>query len=226
VIVLARPARWAALLAAGALAISGCGQVRLGAAAIVGDGRISQTTLAAEVANLDAGYRTARAHNQVAYAASAIPRLALSWLLRFRIRDQLAAEQGITVTAGQSQRALGQVIASVRQNGGTLASAAIGAGLPPDLEPALGRYVAIQVALDNKLDGGVPPTSATATSALARQFARLQCVAAKGLHITVSPQFGALDYSQLVVVPGGGALAAAPSGPARPPSSQRLTPPC
>ena len=29
--------------------------------------------------------------------------------------------------------------------------------LLPDLEPALGRYVAIQVALDNRLDGGVPP---------------------------------------------------------------------
>jgi hypothetical protein len=226
VIVLRSSVRFAVIVAAAAVAVSACGPLRLGAAAIAGSDRISQATVGTQVTSLNTGYQAARAKVRLGYRPSAMPRLALSWLLRFRIRDRLAAQHGITVSAGERQRALAQVTASVRQGGATLRTAAVVAGLPPDLLPALGRFVAIQVKLDNRLDGGTAPTSQAASAALSRQVAHLECLAAKSLDIQVNPQYGALDYSQLAVVPAATSLSAPPSGPVRPAASARLRPPC
>ncbi len=212
-----------ATAAAAALAVlTACGPVQMGAAAITGSDGISASTLTSEVQNLTAAYQASHGRIQYQFPVSQVPQQVLSWLLRFRIRDEMAARRGITVTRAQAQQALAAAQAQARQSGATLTELAVANGLPPDMLPALGRYQAIQAKLVDQLDGGKLPTSQTALQALGAQFDREQCLAAKSLHIKVNPQFGQLDYAQLAVVPGGSALSApagvrpSPSAPAAP----------
>jgi hypothetical protein len=218
-----------AVLAAG-VAVSACGPVKMGAAAIVGNQRISAATLSAQAADLSAAYQKDKGKTQISYPASQIPRQALSWLLRFRVREAMAAREGITVTPGGAQRALAALTAQIRQGGqASLSAAAAASGLPPDLIGELGRYQAIGNALVSRFDAGKAPTSSAGQQALNVRLNKLQCLAAKGLNIKVNPQFGALDYSQLAVIPAPSTLSAVQPGASPSPSasaSPQLTPAC
>jgi hypothetical protein len=212
-----------------AITVTACAPLQLGAAAIYGSHRITIAKLTAEVANLNVAYQTDKLKVHIGYGPAGMPREALSWMLRFAARERLAVREGIVVTPGESQRALAAVAASVQQSGGaTLAEAAVAAGLPPDMLPELGRYVAIQTELENRLDHGVAPKTSAGNQALIAIFDRLQCFAAKGLNISVNPQYGVLDYSLYAVVPDPSNLAAAEPMASRKPHTPapQLTPPC
>lgn len=183
------------------LAVTGCGQTRLGAAALYSNQRISSSRLAAEVANLNAAYQKYHGKVQITYPVSAMPRQVLSWMLRFATANRMAAQHGIVVTPALAQHALALESANVKQAGDTLPEAAVLNGLPPDLLPSLGTWISIQMQIENQLDHGVPPKSQTGSSALSAKVSQLQCVAAKSLHITVNPQYGVYDYGQYMVVP-------------------------
>src|SRR4029077_7387458 len=98
------PPGWTAAVvaaAAGALAVSGCGQTQLGAAALYSNHRISTATLASEVANLNAGYQADKGKLQIQYTQADMPRQVLTWMLRFATTEQVAKRTGITVTRAQ-----------------------------------------------------------------------------------------------------------------------------
>ena len=219
------------VLAAG-VALCACGPVRMGSAAIVGSERISAATLTAQAANLSAAYHAdLKKKVQISYPASQIPQQALSWLLRFRVRDQLARQEGISVTPAQQQQALTQLNAQVKQSGfASLSVAAVSSGIPPDLLGDLAMYQAIGGMLTARLDGGKAPTSAAAQNALSLKLEHAQCLASKSLGIKVNPQFGVFDFNQLAVVPAKTTLSAPqPTAPAPSPSptaAPQLTPPC
>jgi len=185
---------------AAALTVTGCANTQLGAAALYSNQRISSSKLAAEVANLNAAYLRYHKKVQITYPASEMPREALSWMLRFATANQMAAQNDIVVTPAQAQHELAVESANVRQAGDTLPEAAVLNGLPPDLLPQLGTWIAIQVQLENKLDHGVAPKTTAGSTALSAQVNHLQCVAAKSLNITVNPQYGTYDYGQFAVV--------------------------
>jgi SurA N-terminal domain len=207
-------------------ALTACGPVQMGSAAIVGDQGISASTLTGQVSNLKDAYNASKKSIQLQYPLSQAPQQVLSWLVRFRVRDQMAARNGITVTKAESQQASAVLAAQARQNHVRLADLAVANGLPPDLLPELGRYEAIQTALVGKLDGGTLPTSQSALSALSQKFGALQCHAAKSLAIRVNPQFGRLDYNQFSVIPAALKLSAPPGGLPTPSPKPQLTPPC
>jgi hypothetical protein len=215
---------------AGILAVLGgltaCGTVRMGQAAITGDQGISTATLTNEVNNLEAAYRASNGAVQLQFPLSQAPRQVLSWLVRFRIREQMAVRNGVTVTRADSQRARAAIEAQAQQSHVSLANLAVANGLPPDLLPELGRYQAIQAALLRKLDGGTLPTQQSALQALSQQFNAIQCHAAKSLAIKVNPQFGRLDYGQLSIIPAESALAAPQGGEPTPSPKPQLTPQC
>ena len=195
--------RGAAVGAAGlaaALAVTGCAQTQLGAAALYSNQRISSSKLAAEVANLNAAYQKYSGKVQITYPVAAMPREVLSWMLRFATANQMAAQHGIVVTPAQAQHALAVETSNVRQAGDTLPEAAVLNGLPPDLLPDLGTWISVQVQLENQLDHGVAPKTAADATALNAQVGHLQCVAAKSLRIKVNPQYGVYDYGQFAVV--------------------------
>ena len=151
----------AAALAA-ALALSACGTVRLGAAAVTNTSRIPTATVTAEVNNLDTAYKADKAKVQLQFPASQMPQEVLSWLLRFRVREQMAQRNHLVITRSQAQQALASAAAQAKQSGVTLTQLAVANGVPPDQLPELGRYVAIQNQLLARLDGGTLPTGSAA----------------------------------------------------------------
>jgi SurA-like N-terminal domain len=217
---------------AAVVALSACGPVQMGAAAVVSDKQISTATLTAEVNNLNAAYTAAKGKIQLQFDKSQMPQEVLSWLLRFRVQEQLATQQGITVTRAESQQALAAVTAQARQGGSTLAQLAVANGLPPDQLPELGRYQAIETTLVKRLNGGQLPTSSTSSSALqalSAQYNKAQCQAAKSLSIKVNPQFGRLNYNQIAVIPDANTLSAPQGSPSPEPTgtaAPQLSPAC
>lgn len=185
---------------AATVAVTGCGQTQLGAAALYSNQRISGSKLADEVANLNAAYQKYHDKVQITYPVAEMPRQVLSWMLRFATADRMAAQRGIVVTPAQAQHELAVETANVKQAGDTLPEAAVLNGLPPDLLPELGRWISIQVQLENQLDHGVAPKTSAGSTALSTQVNHLQCLAAKSLNIMVNPQYGVYDYGQYAVV--------------------------
>ena len=205
-------------------ALAACGPVRMGSAAILGNERISATTLNNEVANLQQAYQANKSKIQLQFPLSQAPQEVLSWLVRFRVRDEMAARNHVKVNSGQSERALAAIAAQAGPTG--IKNLAVANGLPPDLLPDLGRYEAIQNALVAKMDGGTLPKSTAAQQALGAALTLRQCRAAKAMNIRVNPRFGQLDYSQLSIIPAANALSA-PVTPAPSPSTRpALKPPC
>lgn len=222
----------AAALAAGAM-LTACGQVKMGAAAVLSSSpRISASTVAAQVTNLNQGYLRYKGKVTLQYPVSQMPQQVLGWLVKFRVRDELAAMQGIRVTPAQVQRAMAQIRAQAQSSPGAsvnLVPLAVANGLPPDQLPALARYQAIETALVNRLDGGKLPKSSTALQALGSQFNKAECQAAKNLDIRINPQYGRLNYAQYSIIPAPTTLSAAAGRPAPAASasaSPQLKPAC
>ena len=80
---------------AGVLMLSACGSVKLGAAAVSNNQRISSATVTDEVNNLNQAYQADKAKIQLQFAAAQMPQEVLSWLLRFQVREQMANRYGI-----------------------------------------------------------------------------------------------------------------------------------
>jgi SurA N-terminal domain len=214
---------------AGVLMLSACGSVKLGAAAVSNNQRISSATVTNEVNNLNQAYQADKAKIQLQFAASQMPQEVLSWLLRFQVREQMATRYGITVNQTQVQDALNSISAQAKQSGVTARDLAVANGVPPDQLNELGRYVAIQDAVLNRLDGGTLPTANAALEMLSTKFDTSQCVAAKSLGIQVNPQYGALDYRSIGVVAAPNKLSALPGKPSPSPTgtaAPQLTPHC
>jgi lambda repressor-like predicted transcriptional regulator len=230
--VLRTPITLTAAALAAALALTACGPIRMGAAAILSNRQISTATLTAEVSNLDTAYHAGKGKIQLQFSASEMPQEVLSWLLRFRVQDHLAAREGITVTDAEVQGALAAASAQAKQSGATLKDLAVANGLPPDQLQELGRYQAIESLLILRLNGGKLPTSTTPSTVLqtlSAKYDRAQCLAAKSLAIKVNPQFGRLNYTQLSVIPDGNTLSALPGPPSPKPtgtSAPQLSPSC
>lgn len=223
------PINLTAAATAAVLALAGCGTVRLGAAAVTNNDRIPSSTVAAQVSNLNDAYHAGQAKVQLQFPAAQMPQVVLSWLLRFRVREQMAHRYGINVTHRQVQQALASATAQARQSGVTLTDLAVANGVPPDQIGELGRYIAIQNAVLARLDGGQLPTDQAALQTLGNQFNTSQCRAAKSLGIQVNPRFGELDYRQVSVVPAPDKLAAAPGTPSPSPTgtaAPQTTPHC
>ena len=224
------PMKLAAVMLAAGITVAACGSVKMGAAAITTSQRISTNTLSTQVANLNAAYQAHKKQVQLQYPASEMPQQVLSWLVRFQVGDQLAAQHGITVSPTEAQEALAAIAASIKQNGSseTLTEAAVANGLPPDMLNELGRYQAIETKLLNRLDGGQEPTSTAGQQALQSEYNKTQCQAAKSLNIQINPQFGAFDYSSnsVVLTPSGLSKEAVPAPSPSASAKPVLTPPC
>jgi hypothetical protein len=209
------------------MTITGCAQTRLGAAALYDGQRISSAQLASQVSNLNAGYRAEKSKLQIQYTTADMPRQVLSWLLRFATTERVAMRTGIKVTPAEAQAQLNAEKKRASQAGDTLRQVAVLSGLPPDLRSKLGRWIAIQIKLRTNLANGVPPRTTAAQQALELKVNRVQCLAAKSLHIQINPRYGAYDYRSLVVVQVPNKLAAAPDGSKKPPSpAPQLAPKC
>jgi hypothetical protein len=228
--VLARLVKVSAVVLGAGLLLTACSPVKMGAAAVVGNQRITVASLDTEVTNLS---QTAKQYpGIVQLSATQETQETLGWLVRFKINEELAQQRGITVSSSQSQNALAQIYASAKasaQSQGvknvTLALIMVANGIPPNMSTELGRYQAIETQYIEQLNGGKIPTASAAQTATTAKLERAQCVAAKTLKIEVNPQYGRLNYSQYEIVTAPSTVTRA-EGPVKAASSAGLAPAC
>ena len=220
----------AVALGAGLVLTACSSPVKLGAAAVVGNERITIATLDTEVTNLS---RTVKLYpGTVQLSQAQQTQQTLTWLIRFAVNDELARQAGITVSTAQAQKALDEIYAAAKSSAQaqgirnvTLDLILVANGIPPNLASEVGRYQAIDNKFAEQVNGGQEPTSTSAQSATTAKLNMARCRAAKVLSVQVNPQFGRFDYSQVAVVPAPG-IVARPAGPAKAPSKSGLTPAC
>jgi hypothetical protein len=220
--VLRRLIKVSAVALGAGLVVTGCTPVKMGSAAIVGSQRITIATLTTEVTNLSQNAKLYPGTVQLSSAQAT--QETLTWLVRFRINEELARQAGITITTAQAQKALAQIYAAAKANAQaqgisnvTLNLILVANGIPPNLAAEVGRYQAIDDQFILRANGGNQPTSTSAQTATTAKLTQARCVAAKALKIQVNPQFGQLNYTQQLVV-------SAPSRVTRPPGPAKATP--
>ena len=210
----------AVVLGAGLL-LAGCSPVKFGAAAITGNQRITIATLDTQVTNLSQAVKQYPGTIQLSPAQET--QETLSWLVRFQINEEMARQNGITVTPAQAQAALAQIYAAAKASAEaqglsnvTLDLILAANGIPPDLAPEVGRYQAINDQFVRQVNGGQIPTTTPAQTATTAKLQHAQCEAAKALTIKINPQFGQLNYTQFQVVSAPNPVAAPPGRRSRP----------
>src|ERR1700676_4419700 len=110
--VLARLVKVSAAVLGAALLVTACPPVKMGAAAVVGNQRITMATLDTEVTNLS---QAAKLYpGAVPLSAAQETQQTLTWLIRFKINEELAQQAGITVSSSAAQQALAQICATVK----------------------------------------------------------------------------------------------------------------
>jgi hypothetical protein len=205
--------------------LAACAPVQAGSAAIVGNERITVSSVDTQVSNLQAAVKHYGSNTIPSSAPGAQeaqqPTAVLSWLVRFAVMDHLAADKGITVSQAQSAAALSSLNAVAQQEGAANGTVLLLAnGVPPQLFPDFGRWYAQDTAYGTKVNGGKAPT----TQAEQDKINQAQCQASEPLNIRVSPQFGRIDYAaaSFGVVPAGDTLSR-PAGSPSPASTEGLT---
>ncbi len=228
--VLSRLIKVSALVLGAGLVMAGCSPVKLGAAAVVGDQRITVATLNSEVTNLS---RNAKLYpGTVQLTPVQETQETLTWLVRFKINDALAKQAGITVTQTQSDKALNEIYnaaaASAKAQGITNVTIDLiltANGIPTNLRAEVGRYQAIDDQFLLRANGGKAPATQAEDTAVNDKLSKARCVAAKQLNIQVNPQYGRLDYTQYSIVPSTSKVTQS-AGPAPTASPTGVAPAC
>jgi hypothetical protein len=228
--VLRRLVKLSAVVLGAGLVVTACSPVKMGAAAIVGNQRITIATLNTEVTGLS---RTAKLYpGTVQLSQVQETQQTLTWLIRFKIDDEVARRAGFTISTAQAQAALKQIQDQAEQGAQaqgitkvTIDLILVANGIPPNQRDEVGRYQAIDNEFLKQANGGTAPTSQSAQSAATAKLTKARCLAAKALKIQVNPQFGQLNYNQVAIVAAPGSVSR-PAGPAKAQSQAGLSPTC
>ncbi len=189
----------AALVAAGALA--GCGDApKPGTAAIVGDDRITVTSLSQTVRDWRTQFKNDALANRIRAGAAGQGdqlgteagesdlRMALTLLVNFQVVERLAKEQGVAVPDGRTD----DVLREMNQQPGGATSITLASGLPGDRSRDLARFVATKRLLLERLGSDGNPQS-PATMQAGQRYTQLIRGTAGRLHIEVNPRYGTFD---------------------------------
>lgn len=206
--------RTAVTAAVGALlagfALSACGPVKMGTAATIGDDRITTARLDSTVAQwrkeFDANHDANLVQQSAEQRGQRLPfdpdsphRSALYQLIEFKVWDEVASEQGLTVTQGQIDGLLGGLGGPAGVSATVLAS-----DVPVRYTNDFARVALIQQGLLRRL-GAAPNAQGQLDPAVqqrvVRQVVAAYSAAAQRLDITVNPRFGGFDPRQVTLNP-------------------------
>jgi hypothetical protein len=176
-------------VAAAVLALTACGgPVKMGAAATLGDNRISDSTLNGAVSDWQDAYKANPLPSQQLQLADpdSTDRSVLTRLISFQVSDRAAVDQNITVTPAQ----LDDVVTQVTRGGGAKVfdMFAVSVGVPPQYSPELARLIVI----NNQLAG-----TATTQEEAQQKISSALSTAAKELGVKVNPRYGDFTDGQL-----------------------------
>jgi hypothetical protein len=192
----------------------------MGAAAIVGDDRIAVSTLDQAVTDWQREFRADPDANQM----RSDPRLqgsrpgtepltesdlrdALDMLVYFRIGDEVARRNGITVSQGR----IDQILSALQQRGGA-DSMVRSRGLPGRHARDLARVVGVETMMSQRNGASPDPRAAERNAAAQRRTAQQFVQAAEGMKIRINPRFGSFDASKITIAPVKYTLSATESG--------------
>ena len=213
------------------LVVTACSPVKVGSAAIVGSERITIAKLDTDATSLS---QTAKHYPTIVQLSQVqVTQQTLTWLIRFMINDELARQNGITVSTAQAQSALDSIYKQAKESAqaqgipnASLDLILVANGIPPNQREEVGRYQAIDDAFLKQANGGTTPASGSpAGNAAAAKLTKARCLAAKDLNIKVNPQFGQLNYNQIAIVTAPSSVSR-PPGPAKATSQAGLSPNC
>ena len=156
----------------------------------------------------------------------------LTWLIRFKINDELARRAGITVSTAEAQKALAEIYSAAKASAQaqgipnvTLPLILVANGIPPNLADEVGRYQAIDDKFAQQVNGGQEPTSAAAQSATTAKLNKAQLPGGQGPEGPGQPPVRSAGLQ-----PGRGRRRArdggTAAGPAKAASTSGLTPAC
>jgi hypothetical protein len=226
--VLRRLVKASALVVGVGLLAAACSPVKMGAAAIVGNQRITIATLDTDVTNLNQAVKLYP--GIVSLTPAQATQATLTWLIRYQVQEELAKQAGITISTAQAQAALASAYAGAKANAESQGLTDVSlnliltaSGIPPSTADEFGRFEAIQTQFVTNANGGTLPASTS--TAITDKLNQAQCVAARDLSIQVSPQFGRFDYTQFAVVAAPSTVSRA-AGPAPTASPSGLAPAC
>jgi hypothetical protein len=207
----------------------------MGAAAIVGNDRISQATLDSQASSLQQDI--AQYDPGVPVNTAILPKLVLGQLINFAVRNRTAQDLGVTVNQTDIDQAIQLVYQSDAQNAARNGQAPPKSvqqlitlsAVPLNLKNDFGRYYAIELDFIKSKNGGKLPTgNSAAVQQAVSQFSTTECRAARELNIQVNPQYGQLGFDQnsgqYMVTSGSDTLSAA--GGSRPVAVLPYTPAC
>jgi hypothetical protein len=186
----------AVVAAAGACAmLAACSPVKIGSAAIVGNDRITGSSLSTQVSNLQSDLQPYR----VTATPQQLSSLVLGWLIKFQIQDKVATNAGVSVDESDVQNALSLLYknerAAAAQQGASVPRSitVIYQGVPNSLSNELGTYYAQFLGFEKQANGGTLPSAAEQFTP-DQAYYKASCQAQQSLNIQVNPQYGQLDY--------------------------------
>lgn len=173
-----------AALSAGVL-LTACSPVQIGAAAIVGNQRITEASLDSDVSNLQAA--ASQHPSEVTITSAEMPGTVLNWLIQFQLYDKMASQAGITVTQPDIQK---EEASLQQQTRGQVNVALAANGVPPSMETALATFLIQQNAIDGLVTGGKQVTTQAEANAANAALKTRTCSALKSLNVKVNPRYG------------------------------------
>lgn len=200
-----------AALPLSAVLLTGCGggQVKAGAAALVGNDRISVASLDRTVrdwrpefkADPQAGAVRGEPSDQQQMGTDAASesdvRATLTSLVFLRIGDQAAKDNGVSPSSGDVDQAVALMDQAPNSNA---VSTTLAAGLPKDRVRDVARFNAIQLLLMDRFGWDHTPNSPTAQQAMQR-FDQALGDAAHRLDVSINPRFGTFDPTKVTINP-------------------------
>ncbi|WP_157429886.1 hypothetical protein [Actinomadura oligospora] len=204
-----------AVLPLSAVLLSGCGQVRAGAAALVGDDRITVSTLNRTVNEWQPQILADPQANaawddelkkellldpdklsELDVRSPASPRRTLNSMIYLRLADRAAKDNGIEPSEGQ----VSQVIDLLNQNPTNLASRTLVYGLPTDRGRDVARAKVIELMLLDRF-GADQSTRSPATQQAIKSLSDAFTNAARELKIRLNPRYGVYDPTRITIDP-------------------------
>ncbi|MBB5962734.1 SurA N-terminal domain-containing protein [Planomonospora venezuelensis] len=170
-----------AVMAAGA-ALTACSPLQAGAAAIVGDQRISTSELSADVREYEKVMTEAGVSAGQLQLQGSIPQALLGSKIFISQLDQLGARDGVAVTPAEIEALIAQVLQ--QQQGATKEQLAINNAVPPSELNALVRASIVQQKLMAKYGAGQDQASQQAAAQKLAQEAQA------AFPITRNPRYG------------------------------------
>lgn len=184
----------ALLLASPALTACGSGPAQPGAAALVGDQKITVSTLQDKVNEVRAAQAASPQADQLIAAGGKLSTQTLSMLVQNTVIERAAADAGVTVSDGEVQQ---QHAAALQQFGGS--EQALDAALLQqyDIVPAGADSFFRTNALVGKLimSLGFQPGSDGGQTAIVDAIAKT----ADGLGVKINPRYGAWDSKKAII---------------------------